>query len=160
MKRKTTMQKSRLPLILLPFTFYLLPLISGCATAIEGTKGFLGISTKSLEEGRKAAIVKNFNFDYSTCYTKTKDILKQIKAYIYAQDINKRMIAIYVTNTDTTAVGVFFKEIDANNTQIEVSSASKYAKEIIAERLFAILAGLPDPVKEPVAEENTQKGIM
>jgi hypothetical protein len=133
-------------------------LLSGCATVIEGTKGVLGISTKSLEEGRKDAIAKSFNYDYSTCYAKTQGILKQIDAYIYAQDKKKSMIAIYVSETDTTPVGLFFKEIDTNNTQIEVSSPSKYAKETIAKRLFAIMEGQEDPGKE-LPNENTKLEI-
>jgi hypothetical protein len=133
-------------------------LLGGCATILEGAKAVMGISTKSLEEGRKDAIVKIFNYDYSTCYAKTQTILKQIKAYIYAQDKQEYMIAIYVSNTDTTPVGLFFKEIDTNNTQIEVSSPSKYAKETIAKRLFAIMEGQKDPVIE-LPKENTQVGI-
>ena len=136
----------------------LFAIFSGCATVIEGAKGVLGISTKSLEEGRKDAIAKSFNYDYSTCYAKTQAILKQIKAYIYAQDKKKSMIAIYVSATDTTPVGLFFKEIDTNNTRIEVSSSSTYTKETIAKRLFAIMEGQEDPVKE-LPKENTKLGI-
>ena len=47
------------------------------------------------------------------------------------------MLALYVSQDDTTPVGIFFKEIDANNTQMEVSSPSKFAKEFIAKRVFS-----------------------
>jgi hypothetical protein len=113
--------------------------MTGCATIEETTKGFAGVSTKVLEDNRKSAILKNFNYDYFTCYTTTLDILKRTYAYIYVQDIKKHMIAIYVSEYDTTPVGLFFKEIDANTTQIEVSSPSTYAKEFIANNVASVL---------------------
>ena len=113
--------------------------MSGCATITEGAKGIAGISTKSLEDSRKEAIVKTVNDDYQTAYNKAKEVLVNTGSYIYAEDTKKKMIAIYVTKEDTTPVGIFFKEIEANKTQIEVSSPSTYAKELIATRLFKVL---------------------
>jgi len=137
MKRKT----QNLPpfLIALLFTVCFLPFLCGCATLREKMKGFLGVSTKELEEDRVSAIAKTFNDDYFTSYTKILDILKEIKSYIYSQSIKKHMIAIYVSEEDTTPVGIFFKEIDASHTQIEVSSPSTFAKELIAKKLFSAL---------------------
>jgi hypothetical protein len=112
---------------------------TGCSSVKEYSKGFLGVSTKVLEEGRKNAKTKTFNFDYFTAFTKTLDALKNIDAYIYAKDIKKHMIAVYVSSADTTPVGIFFQEIDAANTQVEVSSPSTYAKELMANRLFKAL---------------------
>ena len=111
----------------------------GCATIKEAAKGFMGISTRSLEKARKDAIIKTFNYDYFTCYTKALDTLKRMGAYIYTQGIKKHMITIYVSGWDTTPVGLFFKEIDANNTQIEVSSLSTYAKGFISGSVFSVL---------------------
>jgi hypothetical protein len=111
----------------------------GCGTIKEVAKGFMGVSTKAMEDNRKSAITKTFNYDYLTCYTQTLDILKRIQAYIYMQSIKKHMIAIYVSEEDTTPVGLFFKEIDATNTQVEVSSPSTYAKEFISGKVFSVL---------------------
>ena len=119
--------------------FLLLVSISGCASTKESIKGFMGVSTKVLEDGRRDAVVKNINYNYFNCYTKTLDVLKQIGAYMYSKDIKKHMIAIYVTEEDTTPVGIFFKEIDEANTQIEISSPSIYAKEKISQSLFSAL---------------------
>jgi len=116
-----------------------LGILPGCATIKEDTKKILGVSTKALEEGRKEAIKKQFNYDYNTCYNKVKAILKENGSYIYAQGIKKHMLAVYVSEQDTTPVGVFFKEIDAANTQIEVSSPSTYAKELISTKVFSEL---------------------
>ena len=60
-------------------------------------------------------------------------------SYIYTDDPKKNMLAIYVSEADTTPVGIFLKEMDASNTQIEISSPSTYAKELIAEKLFNLL---------------------
>jgi hypothetical protein len=118
---------------------FLFSVFSGCASPKESLKGFLGVSTKVLEEGRKEAITKTVNLDYFTSFTKTSDSLVSIGAYIYKKDISAHMIAIYVSDTDTTPVGIFFQEIDADKTIIEVSSPSTYAKESIAEKLFPAL---------------------
>lgn len=113
--------------------------LMGCAMLKETAKGFAGLSTKELEKGRKDAIKKTFNYDFDTCYDKVKDTLNRIGSYIYAKDAKKQMIAIYVSESDTTPVGIFFKKIDTTNTQIEVSSPSTYAKEFIATRVFPAL---------------------
>lgn len=111
----------------------------GCETVKEGAKGFLGVSTRSLEEARNNAITKTFGYDYDTCHAMVKDILKRMKACVYAQDSKKHMIAIYVSEQDTTPVGVFFKQIDKTSTQVEVSSRSTYAREFISEKMFSVL---------------------
>lgn len=112
-----------------------LPIIAGCATIEEAAKGIAGVSTKVLEESRKDAAVKQFNYDYNTCYNKIKENLEKMGSYIYAGSIKNHMLALYVSEDDTTPVGIFFSQIDANNTRIEVSSPSKFAKEFIANRL-------------------------
>jgi hypothetical protein len=110
-------------------------LISGCAVIKETTRGFLGNSTKILEEKRKDAAVLSVEKDYFTCYHKVLDILKERKSYIYTK--RSDLIAFYVSEDDTTAVGIFFKEIDKQKTQIEISSPSTSAKEIIAKEIFS-----------------------
>ena len=110
-----------------------------CATMKETAKGMAGTSTKVLEDGRVNAIVKNFNFDYFTGYTKSLDALKEMGAYIYTQSLKGHMIAVYVSRRDTTPVGVFFKEIGVDNTLVEVSSPSLTAKALISARLFKSL---------------------
>ena len=113
--------------------------LGGCATMKETALGAAGTSTKVLEDGRVNAIVKNFNFDYFTGYTKSLDALKEMGAYIYNQSLKGHMIAVYVSKRDTTPVGIFFKEVGPNNTQVEVSSPSLTAKGLISARLFKSL---------------------
>jgi hypothetical protein len=59
------------------------------------------------------------------------------------------MIAVYVSESDTTPVGVFFKGVDNSNTEISVSSPSLYAKELIAKILSLELDKLLHPEKYP-----------
>jgi len=126
--------------IILPLVFLILSL-SGCASMKEAAKCVIGVSTKDLQDGRKDAIKKTFGYDYKTCYDKTKGILKEKGCYIYAEDAKKGMIAVYLSREDTTPVGLFFTAQDANNTQIEVSGPSTYAKEVISEKVFTALEG-------------------
>jgi len=128
----------------LPFLFFVL---FGCASIKEGVRGILGISTKSLEEARNTAVTQTFKGDYNNCYNKTIEILRDMHAYIYAKNPKKDLIAVYVSAEDTTPVGIFFKKIDENNTQIEVSSPSAYAKEHIATKLFPDLVISLNPEK-------------
>jgi len=108
----------------------------GCAGMKEFARGIAGTSTKILEEQRPNAITKVINEDYFACYNNTLRALKEVGAYVYDQDIKKDVIAFYVSEEDTTPVGIFFKQVDADNTQVEVVSPSGYAKEFIAEKIF------------------------
>jgi len=128
-------------------------LTSGCASIKEALKGVAGVSTKELEAGRKSAIIKTFDYDYFTAFTKTLDALKEMSAYIYTQNIKKHMIAIYVSEQDTTPVGIFFKELSATSTQVEVSSPSTYSKEAISQKLFQALS----PKSEEKKGETNEK---
>ncbi len=136
----------------LAFLGYFLLQMLGCAGIKEMTRGFLGVSTRSLEKARKNAASQNFSYDYFSAYTKTLDALKGMNAYIYRKNIKKYMIAIYVSETDTTPVGIFFKEIDKDNTQIEVSSPSSYGRDAISAKLFSALAQKPSADAESTAK--------
>lgn len=130
-------------------------MLSGCATIEEMGKGFAGVSTQVLEDKRKDALKKSFNLSYNDCYAKVKDILTNNKLnkgadlpYIYAEDPKKKMIAAYLSEADTTPVGIFFTEESARNTIIEISSPSIYAKEELANRVFKGIDALVSPKGE------------
>lgn len=129
--------------------------LSGCATVKEMGKGFIGVSTQVLEEKRKDALKKSFVLDYDGCYVKVKEILKgnvkEKESPIYAEDAKKKMIAVYLTQIDTTPVGIFFTEEPGGNTLIEISSPSIYAKEEIANRIFT---GIDELIKPKVEEKK------
>jgi len=131
--------------------------LGGCAMIKETTRGVLGISTKQIEEARSNNVLaKTFHYSYKDCYDKVKKILKQMNAYIYSEDKAKKMIAIYITEADTTPVGIFFTEVDALNTKIELASPSTFGRDYIAKKLFF---GLEEEVvvqKRAVVEIETK----
>lgn len=111
-------------------------IVGGCVTIKEGARVVLGISTKEVEDARPRALKRTFDYDYDICYKETKQVLKDMGSYIYADNKDKKMIAIYVSYADTTTVGIFFNEIGQNSTQIEVASPSSFTRDTIAPKLF------------------------
>jgi hypothetical protein len=111
---------------------------AGCGVGMkESLRGVVGVSTKILEDNLSGATSQEFNLDYDTAYSKTLKVIKDIGGYIYAVDNSKNLIAIYVTEDDTTPVGIFFKSLDKTKTQVLISSPSKFAKELIAGKIFS-----------------------
>jgi len=78
-------------------------------------------------------------------HKKIIDVLKKEGAYVYRDDLSRNLIALYLSETDTTPVGVFLTEVDKGNTRIEVSSPSTYGKEVIADIIFSSLSGTRKP---------------
>ena len=142
--------KSKMAAYLLSVTA--LFLLCGCASIKEGANGFLGVSTKVLEEGRKNAISKDCAYSRQECYDMVKKELVKGGSYVYKEDKSRDMLALYVSENDTTPVGIFFKEVDASKTQLEVSSPSKYAKELIAKAVFSVLEKTATKGKEGASD--------
>lgn len=133
-------------------------LISGCAETREICKGVLGVSTKALEEGRKDGIRKEFNFDPATLHQKVKQILKDSGSYIYCDKPEKDMLAIYVSEEDTTPVGVFFTGAGAGRTLVEVSSPSVYGKETIFRIINeSLTTGITKPPQKGLFDAGKEK---
>ena len=109
----------------------------GCSSLREDMRGIAGVSTKVLEDNRENGMKITFKHDYNSCYRKIMDVLALNRCYVYANDPRKDLIAIYVSQEDTTPVGIFLKSIDANTTLIEISSPSTYAKETITKIVFS-----------------------
>ncbi|MCM8799716.1 MAG: hypothetical protein NC900_03155 [Candidatus Omnitrophica bacterium] len=107
-----------------------------CAGLKEAIKGFLGISTKILEEKRAEAKVLVLSYDYFTTYHKVLDKLKESGSFVYKKTSD--LIAFYLSEEDTTPVGIFFQELEKEKTKLEISSDSSSAKE----RIFNILSTL------------------
>jgi len=116
---------------------YCIIALLGCAYLKEGTKGFLAISTKEIENVRDKAIVKVVDYDYNSCYKKVEARLLEIGSYVYAK--RDDLIAVYISQTDTTPAGVFFKKVDENKTQLEITSPAQDTKEYLAEKIFSVL---------------------
>ncbi len=119
---------------------------AGCAGLKEAVHGIAGTSTKVLEEGRSQAIAATIPEGSSSCFTRSEALLKEMGAYIYRADSRSAMIAVYVSETDTTPVGVFFTPLGNDRTEVQVTSPSSTAKQSISQKLFA---GLTQPAHEP-----------
>ncbi len=118
------------------FIFCIL-IYSGCAALGDAAKGIAGISTRQLEKNRINSVKKVFAYGYDDCYAKVSGILRDIKAYVYAEDKKNNLIAVYISESDTTPVGVYLKKIDEFNTQVEISSPSTFGKELISNGVFS-----------------------
>jgi len=106
--------------------------LSGCSNLKEALRGFLGTSTKILEDGRKEAVVREFRVDFPTCHSKIKKILKEKGCYLYREDLQNNLLAFYLSEEDTTPVGIFLSALDTDKTRVEISSPSSYAKNLVA----------------------------
>ena len=133
---KVESKEMRLGSIVLISGFFMLHLF-GCACVKEKCRGILGVSTKILEDKRAQAIKKTFTRDYATCYAAVREVLVKNGSVIYAEDAHKGLIAVYVSEQNTTPVGIFFTKSDDKNTLIEVSSPSTYAKNELATKVFS-----------------------
>ncbi|OQB15794.1 MAG: hypothetical protein BWY16_00101 [Candidatus Omnitrophica bacterium ADurb.Bin205] len=116
-------------------------ILSGCCGPKEAIKGFCGISTKVLEDKRKDAVARDFSLDFDTTRTKIREVLTKEGSYIYSEDLSLNLIAVFVSGTDATPVGIFLTALDVDNTRVEISSPSTYGKEIIAKNIFGALKG-------------------
>ena len=108
----------------------------GCVTSGNVWREIAGTSTKGVEEARVNAMKKILDYDYKTCYEKVEAFLKKMP-YVSVYYKDKGMIAVYVINPNTTSVGIFFTEIDAGHTQVDVSSESTPTKEWVANSIFS-----------------------
>lgn len=109
----------------------------GCASIKDGVKGFLAISTKEIENARDKAIVRIIDRDYISCYRLAQVRLSEIGSYIYAR--KKDLLAVYISQTDTTPAGIFFRQIDAQKTEVSIASPAADTKEFLAEKIFSAL---------------------
>ncbi|MCX7927345.1 MAG: hypothetical protein N2606_04340 [Candidatus Omnitrophica bacterium] len=117
--------------------FIFLFFIMGCASVKEASRGLAGISTQALEERFPGGRTIKVKMDYDNCVNQTRILLKQAGAYIYKDSPQRKLIAVYVSETDTTPVGLFFESIDEKNTYITFTSQSDYARDYIAEKVEA-----------------------
>jgi len=120
------------------FLSYCAIALTGCASLKERAKEFLAISTGDIEDSRDRAIVKIVDYDYDSCYRKVEERLIEIGSYIYAK--RKDLIAVYISQKDTTPAGIFFKQINGQKTQLEIASPAADTREYLADKIFSVLS--------------------
>ncbi len=129
---------------------------AGCVGLHETCRGIAGTSVKILEDKRPEAIARVFESDVNTVSGKIDKALEKMHAYIYARENDGQLVAVYVSESDTTPVGIFITR-EGGGTRVEVSSPSGYAKETVAQNIFAELDAKPKPGKaaEQVPDEKS-----
>jgi hypothetical protein len=133
--------------------------MSGCAGLHEAARGVAGVSTKILEDGRPAALKKTFSVDYAKCRDTVNNVLAENNVYVYARSEEKKMIAFYLSASDTTPVGVFFTALGDSGTQVAVTSPSRYAKEFIADKITAGFEKSSRPVQAKPAAAGADQPV-
>lgn len=123
-------------ILFIVFLFFGSLIFSGCAGIKEISKGIAGVSTRELDKRRADAIKRTYDCKYEDAFDKVLKVLEEKGCYVYTKDLKKCMIAVYVSEQDTTSVGIYFNA-SGHATEIEVSSPSTYAKELISSKIFS-----------------------
>jgi len=143
--------KTKLILTVIGLSMLLGANISYSATASDVFKSFFAVSTKELEELKKEALSKTFEYDYKTCYEKTLALVeKMADTQIYAK--KKDVIAVYCMDYNSTPAGIFFEEVDVSHTKVLISSASSRAKDWVASNIFS------EKVQKPIEKIKIKSG--
>lgn len=123
-----------------------LVLLGGCLSCREATRGFLGISTRELERLKPFGLSRQYGLGDAASRQAVEKALSGMGAYVYSRDGKKRLIAVYVSEQDTTPVGIFFEPAQDDGTRVTVSSPSTFAKELVS---AAVFAGLDRAMQQP-----------
>ena len=113
-------------------------ILSGCSTVGEVSKTIWGSSTRVLEQERINALTKVYDKDYWTIL-KTAVTYLENKGYIVFKKDEVRGVLIVMGvpgAVNTTEVGVFFVELNDNQTRVELTSLSTNAKRLLSNSLF------------------------
>lgn len=138
------------------FVVLALVFLAGCSSA-QMRKEFMSMSPSDVT-GARNKYTKVLNMSAADCLDKTRAILKGMGTTIVKYDKNNYFIAadqfevFFQSCINTTEVGIVFKELEANKTQVEVASDSPNLAESVALELFTKLENKDPAVKkeEPV----------
>lgn len=113
-------------------------LLGGCAQTAEFSKSLWGSSTRSLEQARVNALVRNYDQPVSRCYDEVIKAVRESKYHIFIDNKPKATIVLMGIkgSVNTTRVGIFLSELSDGQTKIYVSSLSSNAKRIVAGKIF------------------------
>ena len=141
---------------------------SSCASLSDNTVEFgkilWGSSTRALEAARDKAITKIYDKSYWDSVRSAIAVVDNKKWVIFKKDeIKGYMVVMGVTGcVNTTEIGIFFDELSATQTRVEVVSLSTGAKRKVAKALFHGLdiafGFLPPDPPEPKESTNKDQG--
>ena len=115
----------------------ILPL-SGCASVADPLKMIWGSSTKALQEARADSISKTYPCHFDECFDAVLKIAGEEKYKVFMKDRVKGLIDVIGVkgNVNTTEVGIFLDELNADQTKIDIASLSTTAKTKVARAVF------------------------
>jgi uncharacterized protein YceK len=116
--------------------------LSGCSSLRNLPDYIAGTYVRQPEEGTAGRYIKIIDLPYSACFDKAEGALKEMGASIRYKNRKKHTILawyfdkIYDNCIDTTKVGVYFKEISPEKTQVDVACGNYGLAEFAATKLF------------------------
>ncbi len=121
----------------------LLILIIGCGP-LEIAR-LLGVGTRQFIEKGKINL-EEIEADISTCYKETFEVLQEMGAKPYRGNVGRKFIVAFGFHKsygrkciNTTEVAFFFRELEENKTQVEISSLNYGLSDFIAKKIFSKL---------------------
>ena len=114
--------------------------LSGCASSVSNIPASLaGINIRDLEGARADGRIETVPLSYDDAYNKVTDIITDNKLVVFRTS-KKDQYIVFIglpKQTNTTRVGVFFKPISDNSTEITVSCLSDTALAKAAALVFS-----------------------
>jgi len=101
----------------------------------------MGVGTRPFHEKGKVHSA-TFTRNYFLCYDNTLTILKELQASFYRGQRRKNFIIAYGFDqvvpqcSESTEVAIFFTELGAFKTKVEVSSLNYYLSEFVSTKIF------------------------
>lgn len=113
-------------------------MLSGCAGLKDVPATVWGSSTRVLEDKRGNAMSKTYEKGYWEVFRTAVKVLEKKRFVIFKKDeVRGLMIVMGVPGAvNTTEVGVFFVELNEQQTRVELTSLSTNAKRRLAKSLF------------------------
>ena len=111
----------------------------GCST-LEFSR-LVGVGTRPFHEKGKVYSA-TFTRNYFLCYDEALKILKGLQASFYRGERRKNFIITYGFDkvapqcSESTEVAIFFTELGAFKTKVEVSSLNYYLSEFVSAEIF------------------------
>ena len=116
--------------------------LSGCCSIKNLPDYIAGTYVKQPEEGTPGRYIETFDYPYPICFEKVIDTLKELGVPVRYKSMRKRMILawyfnkIYGRTIDTTKVGIYFKKITSEKTQVDVACGNYGLAKFASEKIF------------------------
>jgi len=116
--------------------------LSGCCSIKNIPDYIAGTYVKQPEEGTPGRYIETFDYSYPICFEKALGTLKELGVAVRYKSVKKRTIlawyfdGIYDRTIDTTKVGIYFKKITPEKTQVDVACGNYGLAKFASEKIF------------------------